>query len=174
MRINDITKKFVNVRDCKGAGMISRFNSETKSQLLTHKYSGNPIAEIYEYKDCKNFRLRLFPHARYDGKTSHNNRLCSVLRNVQLPDVSKQWELYRYSTYVRYSVRVYDRNLTIEYDMKRPMEFIFRNGKLTIDYAHLESFAYPESSSAGVVPAISENSNLNTITTQLNAIMAGV
>ena len=175
MRIIDITNKFVNVRDCRGADMVSRFNSETTSQMLTYKGSGDPIAEIYEYKSCKNFRLRLFPNAHYSGRISHNHRLHAVLQSIQMPDTGeRKWDLFRYSTFIRYSVKVYDRKLNIEYELKRPMEFIFRDGRLTIDYAHLESLAFPEDTAVGTVPVPSENSNLNTITMQLNAILAGV
>lgn len=173
MRIKDITDKFVNLRTCSGAYMRARYNSETKSMVLTHRYSGNTIAEIFDYTNSSNYRLRLHPYvSRSDGRTSHNNRLHEVLRSIQYPENNGNWEMFRYSTYIRYSVKVWDRKLSAEYQLDKPMEFIFRDGRLTLDYRQLESHAFPEEPTP--IVGLDTNSNIQTVDNKLNAILAGV
>lgn len=173
MRIKDVTDRFAKLENRSGCYMRSRWNSETQSQTLTHKGSGNLIAEIYEFKNPENYRLRLHPYIRYDGRTSHNNRLHEVLRSIQYPDNNGNWEQFRYSTYIRYSLKVWDRKLSSEYELQRPMEFIYQDGRLTLDYQHFESLAFPEAPTTTPV-ALDENSNLQTLDNKLNAILAGV
>lgn len=177
MRISDITDKFARRTTCSGALMRSRYDRETKTQQLTYRVSGNPIADIFDYKSPNDFRLRIHPYARYDGRNSHNNRLYAVLQSVQKTigdDGRIDWDFFRYSTYIRYAIKLWDRKLSVEYELRNnPMEFHFLNGRLNLDYNHLESFALPNQPTT-VPVAVSENSNLTSVTNELNAILAGV
>lgn len=176
MRIKTITDKFSNLQDCRGAYMVSKWDRETKTQRLTYRLDGRAIADIYEYVNDRNFRLRVYPYDGYTGRTAHVNRIHSIFWSAQTPaEGSINWDLFRYSAHIRYALKVYDRKLQIEYELEnRPMEFIYRDGALTLDYQHLESMAFPDKSKPTVAPTLDENSNLQTVNEQLNAIMAGV
>lgn len=174
MRINDVTDRFARLENRSGCSMRSKYDSDTKSQQLL--FRGTVIAEIYDYKNPQNFRLRILPRGRYMGKTEFINRIGAVFVSVQTKDAKEnKWEHMRYSAHYRYDVKVYDRKLSAEYTLRtdHPMEFAFVDGQLTLDYAHLESRAFPEKPVVAV-PIPNENSNLSTVTMQLNAIMAGV
>lgn len=175
MRIKTITDKFANLENRRGAYMVSEWDRETKTQRLTYRLDGRPIAEIYEYVNDKNYRLRVHPYSGYTGRMAHNNRVHALLWSVQMPDMKadNRWDLFRYSTYIRYSLKLYDRKLQAEYELgKGAMEFIYCDGRLTLDYHHLESLASPDKPTP--TPTLDENSNLTTVNEQLNAIMAGV
>lgn len=175
MRISVITNKFVDRKNCSGAYMLSRWNMETKTQSLTYRLDGRPIADIYDFKDSKNYRLRIWAYPDWSGRTAHNNRLYNVLQSVQMPNGRDDWEKFRYSTYIRYALKVWDRKLSAEYELRKdaPMEFIFKDGSLVLDYKHFESFATPTASTPEPI-ALDENSNLQTVSNKLNAILAGV
>lgn len=174
MRINHVTDKFVKLEKRSGCNMRSVWDSENRTQTLMYSHSRDPIAEIYDYRDSKNFRLRLHPLQQRYGKISHNNRLNALLRSVQMPSGSSGWENFRYSTFVHYSVRVYDRRLNAEYVLnERPMEFQLRDGVLTIDYQALETSVFPDATP--VTPHVEiDNSNLRSVSTRLTTILQGV
>jgi len=173
MRIKTITDKFTDLRICSGAYMQSRFDRETQTQHLTYRLNGNPIADIYDYKDSNNYRLRIWGVDRYGGRTSHNNRVDQVLRSVQMKGKS-DWAFFRYSSYIRYALRVVDRNLRIEYELMKdkPMEFTYIDGRLTLDYSHYERFANTDKSATPV--ALETNSNLSSVESKLTNILGGL
>jgi hypothetical protein len=85
------------------------------------------------------------------------------------------WTNVRYSSHIRYSAKVYDRELCAEYDLKHPMEFALVDGKLTLDYKVLERNAFPNATPTEVVEIeLDANSNLTSVSNKLTAILAGV
>lgn len=176
MRIADVTDSFVSLEKRSGCYMRSEYDPTTKTQTLRNTFGDNaPIAEIYDIVDKNNYRLRLHPkQQRYVGKTSHNNRLYQVLRSIQHPQGNTDWELFRYSTHVQYTIKVYDRKLNISYNLEdRPLEFQFTDGRLTIDYQQLERGANP-TQPAPVAVELDANDNLTSVDNKLTAILAGV
>lgn len=175
MRITDITNKFVDQIPCRGVYMKAEWVDDVMT--LSHNYGDNsPIAEIYDYKDPKNFRLRLHPHTgRSYNSQSHKNRVDSVLWSIQAEDKSKRWGSRRYHAYIRSAVKLWDSNLEVEYHLQKPMEFVLTDGRLTLDYRQLESNAYPDGTptpTPDVEP--NTNSNLQSVNSKLTAILAGV
>lgn len=173
MRISQITDHFVQRNTRSGCYTRSIWDSENQTQQLIHRHSRNPIAEIYDYKDANNYRLRLHPNKERYGRNGHNNRLYAVLTSVQKSN-GRSWDYVRYSTHIRYSLKVWDRKLNTEYDLgDSPMEFIFRDGRLTLDYAHFEKRAFPQETTTPVVE-LNDNANLRSVSTRLTNILQGV
>lgn len=174
MRILEVTDKFVSRQTRSGCYMHSKWDSETDTQKLVYR-NGNPIADIYDFKDSKNFRLRLYPKQRYCGRTEHINRLHSVLRSVQMQDTPTNWDMFRYSAHINYQLKVHDRKLSAEYPIEdqRTLEFQFTDGRLVLDYVHLENQAFPNATPTPVV-ALDTNSNLRTVSSRLTTILQGV
>lgn len=174
MRIKTITDKFIDRRNCSGAYMKSTYDRETQTQILAYRRNSDKlIAEIYDYKNPQNYRLRIHPHPSYSGRTAHNNRVYQILFGIQMPEGRNgNWQEFRYSTYIRYAIKVWDRKVSVEYELKKPMEFQLTDGRLTIDYKVLEQSAYPDETPAPVV--LDENSNLQSVNNKLTAILAGV
>lgn len=174
MRITAVTDKFARLESRSGCGMRSVYDGESQAQQL--KFRGTLIAEIYNYQDPKNFRLRLYPRGRYMGKTEYVNRMQAVLVSIQTKDITdSRWEHIRYTSFCRYDVKIYDRKLDAEYKLRQdhPMEFAFVDGSLTLDYRHLESRAFPDKPVI-VIPTPDSNSNLTSVSNKLTAILAGV
>jgi hypothetical protein len=173
MRINHITDHFVRLNTRSGCYMHSIWHNETKTMALSHRGSGNLIAEIYDYTDANNFRLRLHPNREKYARSSHTNRLCAVLTSVQKSN-GRDWDSVRYSSFIRYAIKVWDRKLTIEYELKDlPLEFAMVDGKLTIDYRVLESGAFPNATPAPVVEP-NTNDSLRSVSSRLTTILQGV
>lgn len=174
MRISDITDRFIRQEKRSGAYMQSLHTDD--GMMLRYTYNSQPIAEIYDYKDPQNYRLRLHPRQRA-GKTEHNNRLNAVLVSVQkLASSDGSWANVRYSTHVRYSLKVYDQNLESEYTIKDyPMEFVLKDGRLTIDYVALEARVTVSDTSTEHYPKVvaGSSTSLQNVNSELNAILAG-
>lgn len=164
MRIATVTDKFVSLDNVSGCYMKARWEGQT--MRLTYRTSGNLIAEIYDYTNKHNYRLRLHPLTERYGVTSHNNRLWQVLRSIQNDDT-------RYSTFVHYGLHLYDRKLCVRYSLgKHPIELQFTDGKLVIDYKQLESNAI-ETPIAPTPVELDTNSNLQTVNDRLTTIIQG-
>lgn len=163
MRIATITDKFVSLENVSGCYMKARW--EGRTMRLTYRTSDNLIAEIYDYKNKHNYRLRLHPLTEQYGVTSYNNRLYQVLRSVQSDDTT------RYSTFVHYGLHLYDRKLCVRYSLsKHPIELQFTDGNLVIDYQQLESNAVE---TAPKPVELDTNSNLQTVNDRLTTIIQG-
>jgi hypothetical protein len=174
MRIVDITHRFARLEKRSGAYMRSWWNSDTSSMVLSYSWGDKaPIAEIYDYKDRENFRLRIFTRPNKAGRTEHINRVSYVLQSVQR-SVVDDWNRVRYSAYIQYELKIYDRELRAAYNIERTMEFVFRDGRLVLDYAHLESQAFPNEATPPPQTTPNANSNLQSVDSKLNAILAGV
>lgn len=175
MRIAQVTDHFVMRNNRSGCYMRSVWDRENQTMQLIYRGSRNPIAEIFDYKDTNNYRLRLHPNKeRYSGRNGHNNRLYAVLTSVQKSE-GRSWDYCRYSTHIRYSLKVWDRKLNSEYDLgDTPMEFIFRDGRLTLDYAHYEKRAFPDAPAPTPVVELNDNANLRSVSTRLTNILQGV
>lgn len=166
MRIATVTDKFVSLDNVSGCYMKARWEGQT--MRLTYRTSGNPIAEIYDYTNKHNYRLRLHPLTEEYGVTSHNNRLRQVLRSIQ-GDAPP-----RYSTFVHYGLQLYDRKLCVRYMFgKHPIELQLTDGNLVIDYQQLESNAV-ETPIAPKPVELDTNSNLQTVNDRLTTIIQGV
>lgn len=175
MRISNITDRFVALQARSGCSMRSSWDSETKTQTLRYGREGSLIAEIFDYTDQKNYRLRIHPNKERWGRTAHSNRLYAVLVSVQRPDKDTDWSNVRYSTHIRYALKVWDRKLSAEYELyKAPMEFTLKDGRLVMDYAHLESNAFPDEEKPTPVVELNSNSNLQSVNSKLTAILQGV
>lgn len=174
MRIVDVTNRFVKRENRSGCYMKSEYDRETATQRLVYRNDGNLIAEIYDYKDPKNFRLRIHPKPRYCGRTEHINRVSAVLRSVQMQDHT-DWDFYRYSAFISYSLKIHDRKLSAEYRIENhPLEFSFVDGRLFLDYQVLESHAFPEETPVTTPVSLESNSSLQSVSTRLTTILQGV
>lgn len=173
MRIMDITNRFVSLDNRSGCDMRARW--EDNVMTLRYRHDGKPIADIYDYKDRNNFRLRVYPRAGYTGRSGHMNRVHAVLRSVQMPDSQGNWDDFRYSAFIHYSLRIHDRKLNAEYELRedKPIEFAYIDGKLTMDYQALERTAFPNAIPQPVVEP-NANSNLRSVTSRLTTILQGV
>ena len=174
MRILELTDRFVRREERSGCYMRSRYDRETKTMTLKY-HNENLIAEIYDYKDSKNFRLRIHPKVRgYNGRMEHINRINAVLRSVQMQVEPKDWENFRYSAFINYSLKIHDRKAGAEYKIENhPMEFQLSDGRLVLDYTVLERSAFPEAETPKPV-TLESNSNLENVSNKLTAILAGV
>jgi hypothetical protein len=173
MRIKTITDKFVNRK--QSAGCYMQVRNQEGVTTIRYRLSGNPIAEIYDYKDSNNYRLRVYPCKERYGRNGHNNRVGQILRSVQMIH-DRDWANIRYDTFIHYSLRVHDRKLNAEYVLEKyPLELVYRDGKLMLDYQSLESHAYEdESPTPVVIIEPNANSNLASVSNKLTAILAGV
>ena len=176
MRINEVTDRFVNRQKRSGCYMQS-IPQDDGSVILRNTYGDRElIAEIYDYRDINNYRLRIFPtKGRYD-RTSMNNRISAVLVSVQKSN-GRSWDNVRYSSHIRYGIKIYDRKLEAEYGLREhfPLEFAFNEGRLTLDYKELESKAFPTDVKAQPIePTIDPNSNIGTLNNRLTSILQGV
>ena len=170
MRIKYITDKFASLENRSGAYMCSYWDRENQTQVLKWRTSGNPIAEIYDYKSPTNYRLRLHPKEKYCGRTEHINRLDAVLRSVQ---GNGSWDTIRYQAFIHYNLQISDRKLHNTYQIEiYPLEFQLTDGKLTLDYKALEQNVFPNETPTEV--KLDTNSNLQTASNKLTAILAGV
>lgn len=172
MTLRIITDAFVNGRVRRGSGMVIERNSNTSMSLRYRGGNQGLIAEIYERKDLKNFRLRIHPslNTRY-GRNAHSNRIHSVFLSVGgLTSSSSPWARIRYTTFIHYWQKVYDNKLNIEYRLlDKPLEFICVNGELVIDYELLEAGVTPPKPTTPI-----ESTELETLNNKLTAIIQEV
>lgn len=169
MRLMEITNKFVDLRNCRGLGMKAWWDVDT----MVLKYNGDLIAEIFDYKDSKNFRLRLHPFmGRSYNRQAYKNRIDSVLRSIQAEDKQKRYPERRYYSFVRGFIKVWDSKVKAEYELLHPLEFVYINSRLVIDYEKLEKIAYSDESAP--VVELEVNSNLQDLNSKLTAILQGV
>lgn len=166
MTIDYVCRRFVEGKPIRGAYMGASIDGE--KEVLSHRWAGTDrglIAEIVNRKENGDFTLILHPRSGV-YKTSHNNRIWGVLLAVGRSDV-------RYSCHVRYNIWIHDRKLDINYNLERPIKFNYRNGKLLIDYADLESHVTPKEEQKPVVEP-SDNNNIKNELARISTILTTV
>lgn len=134
MRLSEMAQALVDDRLKRGLGMRTVFSNGSTSLMYTDNKSA-PIATITERKG-DSFRLTIHPY-RY-GAVYHGNRISAVLQVLKGED---SWA--RYTSFMRYgSNHIYDRKMCLEIRiLDKPIEFIFANGELRLDYDKLERLA---------------------------------
>jgi hypothetical protein len=139
--------------------------------VLSYNYESeeNLIAEILNKKEEDNYVLILYPRPSGRGKTSHNNRIWGVLK-----EIGGDYNNMRYSSYIRYCQYVNDKRLQIDYQLEeRPLKFNCVGGKLFIDYANLESHATPKEEQPPVVEP-NDNGNIKNELDRLTNILTTI